>query len=261
MLAPMSESVPLAVSVPDLRAYRTTNEELCVGVKDHYAIARIERGNLEWWGRGRVWRSGPGAILVKEPGDVHRDLSHQGTTVFTAVALPAKEIARLREAGTVLTLPHLEPADERAVAFHRLHDAVCAGADPLTLEVTLTEAMSSLTIMNGTVSHHSRPVRRATEYLRERLTDTFTLDDLADYAALDKFHLCRAFRAQVGLPPHTYLTHLRVQRARHLLRQGVRASELAPHVGFYDQSQLTRHFKRIVGVTPARYRTAHTGIR
>lgn len=249
----MSESVSLSVSLPSLRAYRTTNEQLCVGVKDHYAIARIERGNLEWWGRGRVWRSPPGAILVKEPGDVHRDLSHQGTTVFTAVALPDAQIAQLRELGKVLTLAHLDPGDARANAFHRLHDAVCAGADALTLDVILTEAMTSLVALSGPTSYRTRSVRRAEQYLRERLAESFTLDDVADYAALDKFHLSRAFRAQIGMPPHTYLTHLRVQRARHLLRQGIRASELAPRVGFYDQSQLTRHFKRIVGVTPARY--------
>ena len=55
------------------------------------------------------------------------------------------------------------------------------------------------------------------------------------------------------MPPHTYLTHLRIQRARKLLAEGVRASDLAPRVGLYDQSLLTRHFRRIVGVTPARY--------
>jgi AraC-like DNA-binding protein len=56
------------------------------------------------------------------------------------------------------------------------------------------------------------------EYLRERLGDPITLDDLAAYAAFDKFHLCRAFRAQVGMPPHTYRTHLRISRAKELLQ-------------------------------------------
>ena len=100
---------------------------------------------------------------------------------------------------------------------------------------------------------HSRPVRRAMEYIRERLDGPITLADLADYAELDKFHLCRAFRAQIGMPPHAYLTHLRIARAKQLLRRGVRASDVAPLVGLYDQAQLTRHFRRLVGTTPARY--------
>jgi AraC-like DNA-binding protein len=73
------------------------------------------------------------------------------------------------------------------------------------------------------------------------------------HADLDKFHLCRAFRTQIGMPPHTYLTHLRIARAKALLLRGVRASDVAPLVGLYDQAQLTRHFRRLVGTTPARY--------
>lgn len=252
----MTEHVQLPVALPGLRAFRTTTARIGTGVKDNYAVARIEHGNLEWWGRGKTWRSAPGSVLVKEPGDVHRDVSHAGTTVFTAVVLPMPEVQRFTETGRVFTSPHFEAEDARAASFHRLHDAINAGADRLTLEVAVTEAITSWGKLSSSLSHHTRPVRRATEYLRERLADRFTLDDVAAYAALDKFHLCRAFRSQVGLPPHTYLTHLRVQRARELLRSGLRASELAPRVGFYDQSQLTRHFKRIVGVTPGVYQSA-----
>jgi AraC-like DNA-binding protein len=212
----------------------------------------MERGRTEWWGRGKVWRSAPGSIQVKEPGDVHRDLAHDGPTSFTVVVLPANDVARVRDEGKVVAFPHLEPGDERAAPFHRLHDAVCAGADRLSLEVALAEAIATFALLRN-VNEHTRPVRRAMEVLRERLAESITLDDLATYAGLDKFHLCRAFRTQIGMPPHAYLTHLRIQRAKELLAEGVRASELAPRVGLYDQSQLTRHFRRIVGTTPARY--------
>lgn len=90
------------------------------------------------------------------------------------------------------------------------------------------------------------------DYLRESLGDCVTLEDLADQAGLDKFHLCRAFRDQIGMPPHTYLTHLRIAKAKRLLDCGLRASEVAAQVGLYDQSQLNRHFRRIVGTTPGR---------
>ena len=60
------------------------------------------------------------------------------------------------------------------------------------------------------------------------------------------------------MPPHAYLTHLRIARAKSLLLRGVRASEIAPLVGLYDQAQLTRHFRRLVGTAPARY--AKTGM-
>jgi AraC-like DNA-binding protein len=62
------------------------------------------------------------------------------------------------------------------------------------------------------------PVRRAMEYMREGLA--ITIDDLANHANLDEFHLCGAFRSQIGMPPTLYLTHLRIARAKELLLSG-----------------------------------------
>jgi AraC-like DNA-binding protein len=243
----------LPVSIPGLRVVRATTTALHTGVKDHYGVGRIERGDTEWWGDGRVWRSVPGCVLVKKPGDVVRHLAHRGPTTYTAVTLPTLEVTWVFGEGKAMMIPQLEVDDERAEPFHRLIDAACAGADRLSLEVAIAEAIGALVVISHARPDHSRPVRRALEYLRERLRETITLDDLADYADLDKFHLCRAFRAQIGMPPHTYLTHLRIARAKELLRRGVRASDLAPMVGLYDQAQLTRHFRRLVGTTPAAY--------
>lgn len=249
----MSFDEVIPVSVPGLKVVRSTTEELRVGVKEHHAIGRTVRGRSEWWSRGKLWRSGPGSIQLKQPGDVHRDIARDGPVTYQVIVLAANDFERVRDEGKIIASPHLEADDDRGLPFRRLHDAVDAGADRLSLEVAVTEAVDAFAWLRTASPDYPRPVRRAMEYLRERLGDAFTLDDLAQYANLDKFHLCRAFRAQIGIPPHAYLTHLRVSRAKQLLRSGVRASDVAPLVGFYDQSQLNRHFRRIVGVTPARY--------
>lgn len=241
------------VSSPRLRVVRETSLHLRVGVKAHYVVGRTERGQSEWWSQGKVWRSGPGSVQLKQPGDVHRDVAHSEPITFQIAVLPASDLERVREEGKLVVPPHFEPGDERARAFHRLHDAVAAGADRLSLEVAMTEAATAFASLKGAAPDQTPPVRRAMSYLRERLHDAISLDDLASHAGLDKFHLCRAFRTQIGLPPHQYLTHLRMARAMELLKSGVRASEVAPQVGLYDQSQLNRHFRRIVGMTPARY--------
>ena len=249
----MECAVELAASMPGLRVVRATTASLHTGVKEHYGVGRIDRGDTEWWGGGKVWRSVAGCILVKQPGDVVRHLVHRGPTTFTAVTLPMADVAHVQGEGRAVTIPQLEVADERAAPFHRLIDAACAGVDRLSLEVAVAEAVSALAEISGAHPDYTRPVRRAMEYIRAQLGDSITLADLAAHADLDKFHLCRAFRTQIGLPPHTYLTHLRIARAKELLLRGVRASDVAPLVGLYDQAQLTRHFRRLVGTTPARY--------
>ena len=158
-----------------------------------------------------------------------------------------------RREGRPVTLAQLAVGDERAAPFHRLIDAACRGAERLSLEVALAEAVGALAVIHRAQPDQSRPVRRAVEYIRARRCESVTLDALAAHAEVDKFHLCRAFRARIGMPPHAYLTHLRIARAKALLLRGVRASDVAPLVGFYDQAQLTRHFRRLVGTTPARY--------
>ena len=67
------------------------------------------------------------------------------------------------------------------------------------------------------------------------------------------FHLVRVFRAATGLPPHAYLTQVRLQHAKRLLAAGALIAWVAADTGFTDQSHLARHFKQVTGVTPGQY--------
>lgn len=96
-------------------------------------------------------------------------------------------------------------------------------------------------------------VRRARFYLEEHFANPVSLDTLAEVAGLSRFHLCRVFANQVGVPPHQYLLQVRLRRAKALLRQGRSIATAALETGFADQSHLTRRFQKIVGTTPGAY--------
>lgn len=95
--------------------------------------------------------------------------------------------------------------------------------------------------------------RRARELLQVDLTAAPTLTELAAMVGCRPFGLLRTFRRIFGMPPHTFLTNIRVTRARQLLEAGLPPADVAQQVGFCDQSHLTRHFRRLVGVPPAAY--------
>jgi AraC family transcriptional regulator len=99
-------------------------------------------------------------------------------------------------------------------------------------------------------------LRAVVEYIEEHLDAAPTLEQMAAVARLSPYHFARQFKAATGLPPHQHVIMRRVERARHLLQTGTDLSlaEVAAHAGFSDQSQFSHHFKRLVGVTPGRFR-------
>jgi AraC-like DNA-binding protein len=74
-------------------------------------------------------------------------------------------------------------------------------------------------------------------------------------------HLVRVFTAAYGMPPHAYLVARRVDDARGRLLDGQAPADVAAAAGFHDQAHLTRHFRRHVGTTPARYAASGSGER
>jgi AraC family transcriptional regulator len=88
----------------------------------------------------------------------------------------------------------------------------------------------------------------------ENLSEPLMLATLAATAHLSEFHFARLFKQATGLPPHQYIIVKRVERAKRHIRDGrLTLAEVAAAVGFTDQSQLSKHFKRVVGVSPKQF--------
>jgi AraC-like DNA-binding protein len=141
----------------------------------------------------------------------------------------------------------------------RLHDTLAWPGETF-------EAQGRLALIVERVGQHLRPrpaqlsqpparglADELHDLLDERMTSGVTLDEAARLLHAHPTHLIRAFSRRFAISPHLYLTGRRVELARQLLLSGWSAGAVAAEVGFYDQSHLTRHFKRMLGVSPARY--------
>src|SRR5258705_182008 len=82
------------------------------------------------------------------------------------------------------------------------------------------------------------------------------LAQLAQEVGLTTFQLIGLFKRTTGLTPHAYLTQIRLNMACRYLRHSRAIAEVATDVGFYDQSALTKHFKRSYGITPLQFARA-----
>ena len=117
----------------------------------------------------------------------------------------------------------------------------------------LFERHGNVSPEKGKASIAPRTVGIVRDYLHANVESQVSIADLAQAAGVSGTQVIRAFSAETGMPPHSYLVSLRVERAKGLLRAGTSPAATALHVGFSDQSQLTRHFKRLTGVTPGRF--------
>jgi AraC-like DNA-binding protein len=96
-----------------------------------------------------------------------------------------------------------------------------------------------------------RRLEVAREYLHGNLHNRISLDDVSREACISRYHLHRAFKQVFRSTPHTYLTKIRMERARILLQTGHSAMETTLALGFESPSAFTRLFRAHYGVTPS----------
>jgi len=84
------------------------------------------------------------------------------------------------------------------------------------------------------------------------LDEPIEVAPLASIAGRSPFHFTRVFARSVGMTPHRYVVHLRLERAVELVRDGrFGLAEIAVRTGFADQSHLSRWVRRVHGVSPS----------
>jgi AraC-like DNA-binding protein len=263
-----------AADIGGLELFRATLSEFTFHPHAHeeFFIALTERGIATPTYRGDRHVVGPGDVIVLNPEETHAG-GPPADRSWTYLALyPRADLVREVMAEFPADRPTDRPTvsvfrgdvvrDREVAALLRRFQRVSAapGSSMLERETCLTEALVLL------VGRHAAPpreprthgrertaVRLSREYLEAHAVENVTLQDLARSAGLSAFHLCRVFHETVGMTPHAYQTQIRVRRAKSLLVTGLPIGLAAAEAGFYDQAHLTRHFKRIVGMTPGRY--------
>jgi AraC family transcriptional regulator len=115
----------------------------------------------------------------------------------------------------------------------------------------------------GLVARHTSPpsgrgrgtfnkdvLKRLRDYVITHLDEPIDVSTLAGIAGRSPFHFSRVFARSVGMTPHRYVVHLRLQRAVELVREGQSSfAQIAARTGFADQSHLSRWVRRVRGVT------------
>jgi len=99
-------------------------------------------------------------------------------------------------------------------------------------------------------------LKRAIDYIDAHLSRPIGLADIARSTGLSRMYFAAQFRIATGLRPHEFVLRRRIERAQTLLLQSESTSlDIALSTGFGSQSHFATVFKRLVGESPARWRT------
>src|SRR3984893_9554042 len=98
-------------------------------------------------------------------------------------------------------------------------------------------------------------LRRVLDYISAHVGDEIKLEELARVACLSTFHFARVFTLAIGVPPHRYVSRMRLENAMAEIAAGrLPLAEVALNARFSSQASFTRAFRRAIGMTPAEYR-------
>jgi AraC-like DNA-binding protein len=125
----------------------------------------------------------------------------------------------------------------------------------------LTLTTSSATPHRACAARATQAVQRALDFIDACFAEPISLSELAGIAGLSISRFAVRFSAEVGVSPQQYVRLVRVRHAQRLLSRGLPPSIVAAEVGFFDQSHLCRHFKRVMGATPREWLSEDAGAR
>jgi YesN/AraC family two-component response regulator len=108
--------------------------------------------------------------------------------------------------------------------------------------------------LSNTESCRSRIVAAAKKYIDKNYSHPIRLEDVASELQISTFYLSRLFSSESDFSLSQYLTDVRINNAKKLLRENrYIINDIASMVGFESLSYFSKVFKKTVGCSPSRY--------
>ena len=97
----------------------------------------------------------------------------------------------------------------------------------------------------------SMRAKQTMSYIRSHIDQSITLDDIAAYIGISKYHMSREFKISTGMTVIEAVNAVRCAQAKRLIEDGIRVSVAAQSCGFENMSYFSRTFKKQFGVLPS----------
>ena len=209
-------------------------------VHRRHELIVILSGVMHITGRGQAFELRPGDAALYPAGVLHQERSDRDRPVescfivFENGGISADQIVVKRGMGAWL----------RPLAAALYEQFLNCGAPPFA-DKYLALMLEIFSSAGAEAPEQSSDfVRKVRSFMRRRLADKLTLDDLAAAVGMSKFHFLRRHRAETGTTPLKALWDMRCAEAAALLKYtGLPVKEIAARTGFSDVAHFSRRIK------------------
>ncbi len=221
-----------------------------------HELVLIQQGQYRSHVGGKHFIAGPGDILFYTSGTVHEEWVEGDRPVLTWVCLFEGE-----------GFSHDEPIFRHDVEG-RLQETIAKlnsfwmedyvnGGNPNRYTPVLHSLLEQLDQLPAKDSNAM--VAKVRTFVRNHMTEPFSVANLADVAALSVSHFVRQYRDITGRTPMEDVRYIRVQEASRLIvNTHLPLHEIAPMVGISDAYHLSKLLKSLLGVTVKDLRNLHS---
>ncbi|MEJ6951905.1 AraC family transcriptional regulator [Natronospora cellulosivora (SeqCode)] len=113
---------------------------------------------------------------------------------------------------------------------------------------------------DNTEDKQARLINEIIKYMQKNLNRNLSLQELAELSKLSISHLSMVFQQKTGKSPMDYFTGLKIQQAcRYLDLTDKKIKEISILIGYSDPYYFSRVFKKVMGISPSKYRRIKKG--
>lgn len=152
--------------------------------------------------------------------------------------------------------PELEIIRHNQLDIRRIEREYPTLESQMRLSTVSAQELAGAVAKQG-VGSGKKIIQEALDYIEQHFCENISLADVADAISISKNYLANLFKKELDITLISYVTNLRIEEAKRLLRQGnLKMYEVAGAVGYNDYAYFSQLFKKHTGVTLSAYKSS-----